>query len=100
MFQPVFNTVFVEGKAPDGSVVTDQDDAAVTEVGAGGTAAIGDLVWQGTNRDQIQDAGEVGIPNARVHLEVDPDSGSGISLTAPVGVDLVTDPPVTTSRPI
>jgi uncharacterized repeat protein (TIGR01451 family) len=91
VLQPVLNTAFAAGNAPDGSVVTDQDDAAVTVVGAGGTAAIGDLVWQDTNRNQIQDAGEVGIPNARVRLEVDPESVSGISLAAPVGIDLVTD---------
>ncbi len=39
------------------------------------TAAIGDFVWNDTNANGIQDAGEAGIPNVTVHLL---DSGGAV----------------------
>ena len=68
------NIASVTGIAPDGSEVSDSDPAAVTIVGAGGTAALGDVVWHDRNRNQVQDAGEPGVPNARVRVELDPDT--------------------------
>ena len=80
------NIANVTGIAPDGSEVSDSDPAAVTVLGAGGTAALGDVVWHDRNRNQVQDAGEPGIPNARVRIELDPDS-----ITALQTITVVTD---------
>lgn len=85
----VENTAFVTGLAPDGTGVADDDPAVVTLVGAGGTGAIGDLVWHDDNRNGVQDDGERGIPNARVRVEVDPDTVS--MLAAPIGITVTTD---------
>ena len=83
------NTAFVVGTTPEDSTVEDQDSAAVTLVGAGGTAALGDTVWHDLNRNGVQEAGEPGIPNARVTIGLDPDTVT--TLAAPIEITLVTD---------
>jgi hypothetical protein len=53
------------------AVGIDGDDAngnATVDFGFKGTAIIGDFVWNDANRNGIQDAGELGIPNATVTL--------------------------------
>ena len=74
------NIASVTGIAPDGFEVSDSDPAAVTIVGAGGTAALGDVVWHDRNRNQVQDAGEPGVPNARVRIELDPGSVTALQM--------------------
>jgi hypothetical protein len=76
----VNNIASVTGVAPDGTEVSDSDPAAVTIVGAGGSAALGDVVWHDRNRNQVQDAGEPGVANARVRVELDPDSVTALGL--------------------
>jgi uncharacterized repeat protein (TIGR01451 family) len=83
------NTAFVVGTTPEDSTVQDQDSAAVTLVGAGGTAALGDTVWHDLNRNGVQEAGEPGIPNARVTIGLDPDTVT--TLAAPIEITVVTD---------
>ncbi len=54
----------------------DQDTAVFTVIQ---TASIGDFVWEDTDKDGIQDIGEVGIPNVQVRLERP--SGSQVATT-------------------
>ena len=48
----------------------DRDDNAEITVENNTTASLGDYVWEGTNADGIQDAGEPGIPGVTVNLIV------------------------------
>ena len=43
-------------------------DAGLVSVSGQGTAAIGDRVWNDTNQDGVQDAGEIGAPDVTVRL--------------------------------
>ena len=58
--QHINNIASVQGVAPDGTVVTDQDPAEVTILGVGGNSSLGDLVWVDTNQNGVQDGGEPG----------------------------------------
>jgi uncharacterized repeat protein (TIGR01451 family) len=87
----ISNVAFVEGLAPDGTAVSDDDPAAVSVVGAGGTSAIGDTVWTDSNRNGVQDNGEDGISGARVIVELDSDSVTEIPLAATISTVVTTD---------
>ena len=89
--QHINNIAIVEGVAPDGTVVTDEDPAEVTILGVGGNSSLGDLVWVDTNRNGVQDGGEQGISGARVRLDLDPDTVTIIPLAEPVSITTVTD---------
>lgn len=62
------NIAVVVGTAPDESQVTDQDEAIVTVLQVAGSGIIGDTVWQDSNKNGVQDAGEPGIAGATVRL--------------------------------
>lgn len=68
VFEVIQNTAFVTGLDPEGSQVTDQDEASVFPVEVGGTALLGDFVWRDFDGDGIQDPGEPGIAGARVRV--------------------------------
>jgi large repetitive protein len=90
VFTHISNIASVQGVAPDGTVVTDEDPAEVTVIGAGGISAIGDLVWFDNNQNGIQDSGEAGITGARVTLALDTESVEVIPLEI-VTVTVTTD---------
>ena len=90
VFTHINNIASVQGVAPDGTVVTDEDPAEVTVIGAGGISAIGDLVWFDNNQNGIQDSGEAGIAGARVTLALDTESVEVIPLEI-VTVTVTTD---------
>jgi uncharacterized repeat protein (TIGR01451 family) len=52
----------------DGVADDDEDSASVT---LGAKASLGDTVWEDTNRNGIQDAGESGVAGVTVHLYKD-----------------------------
>lgn len=67
---PITNVAFVEGIAPDGTTRSDDDDARVDPFEVAGTAMIGDTAFWDTNGNRVQDAGEEGIPGARVTVRL------------------------------
>ncbi len=85
------NVVVVTGETPDGETPDDSDDSIVTVPGDEPRkptkekcdASIGDLVWNDTNKNGIQDDGEHGIADVRLKLyngddvERDRTNGSG-----------------------
>jgi len=52
-----------------GDVKTDVDFGYYTPSGPAPRAAVGDLVWEDTNKNGIYDSGESGIPNVKVILK-------------------------------
>ena len=62
------NVAIATGVGPDGTTVTDDDDAVLAPIEVLGTAQLGDTVWLDTNKNGLQDSGEPGINGARVVL--------------------------------
>ncbi len=57
------------GGEPDVAVDGDDKNGNLTlDIGICGRGKLGDFVWNDTNANGIQDAGEIGIPNVRVTL--------------------------------
>ena len=51
------------------TTVTDEDPSHYAGIAVGGTAQLGDTVWQDTNKNGVQDSGEAGINGAKVVLK-------------------------------
>ncbi|MEQ1553672.1 MAG: SdrD B-like domain-containing protein, partial [Ferruginibacter sp.] len=62
----------------------DNNGNLTVDFGFKGTAALGNFVWYDSNRDGVQDAAEIGIPNAIVTLTY-PDGGTVTTNTNSLG---------------
>ncbi|MGB9356948.1 MAG: SdrD B-like domain-containing protein, partial [Acidimicrobiia bacterium] len=63
------NIAVATGIGPDGTEVTDDDEATLLPIQVLGTAQLGDTVWNDTNKNGVQDSGEAGINGAKVTLK-------------------------------